>query len=329
MGSGSFDSIGYSARAAARTASGRSVFTHDADVAAGRAAAVHEAMDLRNKLIREARDNDDNPFSFPIAVMFDVTGSMRDIPDFLQKELGKLMGFVLGEGIVDYPQILFGAVGDAFSDQAPLQMGEFEADDALVEKCLSQIYLEGGGGGSHEESYELAMYHFAKHVKTDAWEKRGTKGALFLIGDENYYSEISADAIRRVMGEDIGQDVTTAQIAAELQRRWNVFLIRPGGTYHFDDVSIERAWKEILPPQHVIRCPDKQQIVPLIAMTVGAIAGRDLASSADALARHGFDKKLVTSAAGELMDLAKSGTLVAAPTTAIASTGGGAGAARL
>jgi hypothetical protein len=329
MGSGSFDAIGYSARVAARTATGTSVFTHDADVAAGKAPAVHPAMDLRNKLVREARDNADNPFSFPIAVIFDVTGSMRDIPDFLQKELGKLMGFVLGEGIVEYPQILFGAVGDAFCDSAPIQMGEFEADDALVEKCLSQIYLEGGGGGTHEESYDLALYHFAKHVKTDAWEKRGVKGALFLIGDENFYTEVSADAVKRVMGEEIGQDVSTAQIAEELQRRWNVFLIRPGGTYHFDDMSIEGAWRKLLPPQHVIRCPDKQQIVPTIAMTVGAIAGRDLASSADALARHGFDKKLVAGAAGELMDLAKSGTLVAKPSGTLAATGDGAGTARL
>jgi hypothetical protein len=329
MGSGSFDAIGYSARAAARTASGKSVFTHDADVAAGRADAVHPAMDVRKKRVREALDNADNPFSVPIAVMFDVTGSMRDIPDFLQKELGKLMGFVLGEGIVEYPQILFGAVGDAFCDQAPLQMGEFEADDALVEKCLSQIYLEGGGGGTHEESYDLALYFFARHVKTDAWEKRGTKGSLFLIGDENFYQTISADAVKRFIGEDIGQDLPTAQIAEELQRRWNVFLIRPGGTYHFDDPTIEAAWRKILPPQHVIRCPDKKQIVPLIAMTVGALAGRTLASSADALARHGFDKKLVVGAAGELTALASSGTLARVASGALSSTGEGAGAARL
>ena len=192
MGSGSFDSIGYSARAAARAASGASVFTHDAAVAAGKAPAIHDAMDVRKKRLREARDGADSPFSFPIAVMFDVTGSMRDVPNYLQTELGKLMGFVLGEGVVEFPQILFGAIGDAYCDSAPLQMGEFEADDALVEKTLSQIYLEGGGGGTSEESYELAMYFFARHIKTDAWEKRGTKGVLFLIGDENFYPEVNA-----------------------------------------------------------------------------------------------------------------------------------------
>ena len=321
MGSGYVDSIGYSARAAARTASGASVFTHDADVAAGKAPAIHDAMDVRKKRVREARDGADNPFSFPIAVMFDVTGSMRDVPNYLQTELGKLMGFVLGEGIVEFPQILFGAVGDAFSDCAPLQMGEFEADDALVEKTLSQIYLEGGGGGTSEESYELAMHFFAQHVKTDAWEKRGTKGVLFLIGDENFYPIVSASALERWTGEKLDQDIPTAQIAAELLARWNVFLLRPGGTYHFDNAAIEASWRTILPPQNVIRCPDRAQIVPTIAMTVGALAGRDLASSADALRRHGFDEAPVSKAAGALAPLATAAVLQAAATSGLAATG--------
>ena len=321
MGSGYFDSIGYSARAAARAASGASVFTHDADVAAGKAPAIHDAMDVRKKRIREARDGADNPFSFPIAVMFDVTGSMRDVPNYLQTELGKLMGFVLGEGVVEFPQILFGAVGDAFCDSAPLQMGEFEADDALVEKTLSQIYLEGGGGGTSEESYELAMYFFARHVQTDAWEKRGTKGVLFLIGDENFYPEVSASAVERWTGEKLGEDVPTRQIAAELLAKWNVFLLRPGGTYHFEDAHIEASWRGLLPPQNVIRCPDRAQIVPTIAMTVGALAGRDLKSSADALKRHGFDAALVTKAAGALAPLAGTAALQAAATSGLAATG--------
>lgn len=317
MGSGYFDTTSYSARAAARTASGKSLFTHHG---------LHASMDVRNKLNREARDNDDNPLSFPISVLFDVTGSMRDVPVFLQKELGKLMGFILKEGVIANPQLCFGAIGDAFSDSAPLQVGEFEADDALVEKCLSQIYLEGGGGGTSEESYELGLYFFAKHVATDAWEKRGTKGVLFVIGDENYYSTISKKTVKQWLGEDIDQDLSTAQLAKELQRRWHVFLIRPGGTYHFEDTHIEQSWRELLPPQHVLRAPDREQIVPTIAMTISALAGRELAASASALKKHGFDTRLVDAAAGSLAPL---GALAKVTSSALVMPEGGARAVRL
>jgi len=292
MGSGYFDTVSYSARAAARAASGRSLFTHNR---------LDASMDVRNKLQREARDNADSPSSFPLAVIFDVTGSMRDVPNYLQKELGKLMGYLLNEGIVPNPQLLFGAIGDAFSDTAPLQLGEFEADDALVENCLSKLYLEGGGGGTHEESYELALYFFERHVQTDAWEKRGKKGALFLIGDENFYPTITPETARLWLGEELPQEVATADIARELQKRWEVFLIRPGGTYHFDNTSIERSWQSLLPPQHVLRAPDRAQIVPTIAMTLGAMVGRELAASAAALTRQGFDSRLVEAAAGALL----------------------------
>ena len=319
MGSGYFDTVSYSARAAARSAAGTSLFTHRG---------LHASMDVRNKLYRESRDNADSPLSFPIAVMFDVTGSMRDIPHYLQKELGKLMGFVLKENIVTNPQLLFGAIGDAYCDSAPLQVGEFEADDALVEKCLSQIYLEGGGGGTHEESYELALYFFARHAKTDAWAKRGTKGTLFLIGDENYYKSVSRDAVKNWLGEDIGQDLSTSLLAEELQRRWNVFLIRPGGTYHFEDKSIEQAWKEILPEQHVIRAAQREQIVPQLAMTIGALAGRAVTDSASALTKHGFDPGRVADAASTLATLTP-GTLAPVAARALVAMEGGSKAVRL
>jgi hypothetical protein len=299
MGSGRFDTTGYSARAAARMARGTSLFTHHDRVRHGDAPPVHPSMDVRLKLNREARDSKDSPESFPIAVVFDVTGSMATVPNYLQKELGKLMSFILDEGVVRHPHILFGAVGDAFSDMAPIQMGEFEADDNLVEKCLANIYLEGGGGGTGEESYDLALYFFANHVQTDAWDKRGTKGILFLIGDEDYYPKVKGSAVETWLGEKIAEDICTAQVMARLQERWEVFLIRPGGTSHFDNTNITQSWQEILPAERVLRTPQPAQIVPTIAMTVAALAGRSLEDSADALTKRGFDTSAVRAAQRE------------------------------
>ena len=70
------------------------------------------------------------------------------------------------------PQILFGAIGDATCDRAPLQVGQFESDNRMDDD-LGRILLEGGGGGQKTESYELAMYFMARHTAIDCFEKRG------------------------------------------------------------------------------------------------------------------------------------------------------------
>lgn len=35
--------------------------------------------------------------------------------------------------------------------------------------------------GREKESYELAAYFLARHTATDAWEKRGQRGYVFII----------------------------------------------------------------------------------------------------------------------------------------------------
>jgi len=58
-----------------------------------------------------------------------------------------------------------------------LQVGQFEADMRL-DDVLSKIWLEEGGGGTGQESYELAAYFYAKKSILDCL-KRGDKGIFF------------------------------------------------------------------------------------------------------------------------------------------------------
>lgn len=55
------------------------------------------------------------------------------------------------------PQVMFMAVGDATSDRAALQVGQFESTAELMDQWLTWCFLEGGGGGTGHESYELAF----------------------------------------------------------------------------------------------------------------------------------------------------------------------------
>ena len=155
----------------------------------------------------------------------------------LQTKLPSLLGLLLRKGYVAHPQILFGAIGDATCDRAPLQIGQFESDNRMDED-LGRILLEGGGGGQQTESYELAMYFMARHTSIDCFDKRGRRGYLFIIGDEMPYRRVKQNEVRRIIGDDLAEDISTEAIVAELKRRYHVYYILPAGSSYVGDATI-------------------------------------------------------------------------------------------
>src|SRR4029079_19365042 len=163
----------------------------------------HPLMNPKGVRLRESRDSAAHPNSLGIALALDVTGSMVAIPRLLASEqLPKFMK-VLTDCKLPDPQLLFVAVGDATSDRAPLQVGQFESTAELMDQWLTWSYLEGGGGGSGQESYDLAFYIAAEHTEMDNWVKRKKKGYLFLTGDENPYPAVSRHHIEALVGEKL------------------------------------------------------------------------------------------------------------------------------
>ena len=190
MGSGRWSTDVYYAAARMRATSGTSAFAYSD----GGATRVHPALDPLGVTARESRDSDEHPRSLAIAVLFDVTGSMRGAGR-LQQKLPRLLGLLLRKGYTTDPQIMFGAIGDATCDRAPLQIGQFESDNRMDDD-LGRIVLEGGGGGQKTESYELAMYFMARHTAIDCYDKRGRRGYLFIIGDEMAYPQVKPAEVR-------------------------------------------------------------------------------------------------------------------------------------
>src|SRR3712207_3635468 len=188
MGYSNWSDAAYQSRQNHRRKTKQTAFTYDQHVHATGVARVHDEMNPRG-VTRESRDSDQHPDSVAIAVIFDVTGSMGTVPRVLQTKLGALMRLLIQRGYVEHPQVLFGAVGDAYCDAVPLQIGQFEAG-LEMDDDLSKIYLEGGGGGQVHETYELAIYFMARHTAIDCYERRGRKGYLFTIGDEKPYAVV-------------------------------------------------------------------------------------------------------------------------------------------
>jgi hypothetical protein len=288
MGSGIWSTDVYDAASRYRAATGSSAFAYSD----GGARTVHPKLDPRSVTARESRDSDEHPESLAIAVLFDVTGSMGHVPRVLQTKLPQLLGLLLRKGYATDPQILFGAIGDATCDQAPLQVGQFESDNRM-EDDLGRIVLEGGGGGQMTESYELAMYFMARHTSIDCWEKRGRRGYLFIIGDEMAYSAVKAREVGKVIG-DRTEDIPLRQIVSEVQRTYDTYYLLPAGSAYAGNQRVLRFWRKLL-GQNAIELDDLDAVCETIALTIGLGEDTiDLDRGLDDLREFGSDDAAAT-----------------------------------
>jgi hypothetical protein len=305
MGSGRWDASVYASTTKSVIDDGGSGFAYS-DTTRSRPSTewkVEESLDpkIENKAgahagmnIREALDTDEHPNSLAIAVLFDVTGSMHSVPRELIKKLPTLLGLLGMKGYVEDPQILFGAIGDATSDRVPLQIGQFESDNRLDED-LSNIFLEGNGGGQNTESYELAMYFMARHTYIDCFEKREKKGYLFIIGDEHPYPAVKSREVRDIIGDDLAENISTVAIVEELKQKWETYFIIPSGTAHYDEPDLLAKWRGLL-GQNAVRLPDLSAVAEYIAVTVGiAEETVTLAQAEVDLKDHGTDDNTINS----------------------------------
>lgn len=296
MGSGRWSADVHTSTASLRATTNTSAFAYSDTMTTTQAPSTWTAnplLDPNGVTFRESRDSAEHPTSLAIAVLFDVTGSMRGVPRGMQKKLPELFSLLLLRGYTEDPQILFGAIGDATCDRAPLQVGQFESDNR-IDTNLEAILLEGGGGGTSQESYELAMYFMARHTATDCFEKRGHRGYLFIIGDEQPYPNVKHREVEKVIGDTLPQDIPTDTIVAELQEKYDTYLIRPGGaSYRPGDSEGNRiieAWRDLL-GQNVIDLPDPNAVCETIALTIGLAEGsiKDLNEGIVHLAEAGSD----------------------------------------
>jgi hypothetical protein len=262
MGGGRWKASTYKAAETYRSTHNISAF----DYSDSGATKTHNELDPMG-VSRESRDSAEHPESTPVVVPFDVTGSMRLVPRGLQTKLTALLGLLLLKGYVPHPQIMFGAIGDATTDRAPLQVSQFESDNRMDEH-LGKIYLEGNGGGQKTESYELFLYWLARHVSTDAWDKRRRRGYLFLIGDEMAYPRVKAAEVRKIIGDELAGDITLEAIVREVQQRWDVYFIIPSGAAHSGDTEVLEFWRALF-GQNVIVLDDLDAVAETIALTIG------------------------------------------------------------
>lgn len=249
---------------------------------------IHKDLDPKGISFRESCDSANNPNSTPIILAFDVTGSMGEIAVQMAKEgIKTTIEQILERKPVTDPHIMVMGVGDAeMGDDAPLQVSQFEADIKIVDQ-LSQIYIEHGGGGNGHESYNFPWYFAATKTKIDSFDKRGKKGILFTMGDEDPALTLYKDNVKKYIGDDLEYDISSDKLLALVQQKYDVFhiVVEEGSharTYGAKEVA--GNWAELIGQDRVIRLKDHTKLPEVIVSTLQVHAGEnaaDVASSWD------------------------------------------------
>lgn len=327
MGGGTWKIVDYQRNVASAVAAGRSTFDHTAKIASGKAAAAaHPLLDPLTKagptspfagqVMREVTISDEHPNPTPIAIMLDVTGSNISAAHRVHAKLPQLFGLLQRKGYAEDPQILIGAIGDAYSDRVPLQVGQFESDNR-IDAMVEAMYLEGNGGGQVHETYELGAYFLARHTYLEPWHKQGRKGYAIFIGDEMPYEMVRRNfgggyyghghTLESLTGDTLEADIATKQIFEELQEQYEVFfLFQKQGAYR--ESQILPVWKELLGERALV-LDDPDAVCEFIAGLLGLLEG-------------GFDLDEIET---DLKAIGADASAIRAAGKALATVGGGTG----
>lgn len=240
-----------------KTKSARDIFKKDK---------LNKDMNPLGVSIRESRDSDEHPDSVSVIIGLDTTGSMGTVPlHLVQNGLPKIMKKIMDNGVKD-PQILFMGIGDHKYDSAPLQISQFESSDELLDKWLTSVYLEGGGGRNGGESYFLAWYFASRHTSIDCFEKRNKKGFLITIGDEPTHMEVRSNDMKKIVGKEVfngihedsweawdddffyeSKDILTSEeLLKDAQKKYNVYHIHIAQTKSGKIESTIDKWNDLL-----------------------------------------------------------------------------------
>lgn len=226
--------------------------------------------------IRESRDSDANPNSTACIIALDVTGSMGSVVNYMAREgLGVAFQEILSRKPISDPHLMFMGIGDVYCDEAPLQVSQFEADDRIIPQ-LTDLWIEGGGGGNLSESYNLPWYFAGMHTSIDCLEKRNKKGYLFTVGDEETPEPLKRSDIERFIGDKPERDLTNEDLLAIAGRMYHIFHIMVGEGSHARSRpdQVRERWTKLL-GQRAMWLSDHTKLSEVVVSAIEVTEGRD------------------------------------------------------
>lgn len=205
---------------------------------------LHEQLKPYN-VLRECVDTEEHPNTIPVIFGLDVTGSMGDAAVKCATAIDKIMSELFGK----YKDIEFCimGIGDLACDDSPIQISQFESDVRIAE-WMDKVYFEYGGGGNSYESYTAAWYMGSRHCGLDCW-KRGKKGIIITLGDEQLNPYLPQHRLQEVTGDGIQAHIETKDLYEEASEKFEIFHIDVDHRWNHD-TQIVPSWTKYLDNEH-------------------------------------------------------------------------------
>lgn len=220
---------------------------------------LHQSMIPNGKILKSNTKT-------PIIIMLDVTGSNINFARVVYDKLPMFYGQIEQKGYLKDFDISICAVGDAYCDDYPLQIGSF-AKGIELDSWLEKLVLEEGGGGQRKESYELAAYYLYKNTQFAP----SSKPIVFFIGDEKPYPTVN-----KAQAQKFGIECSEKGIEpfALLREKFNenVFILLNKYCSKNFEPDITSCWKELLAPEHVIKIYEQKSIVDLMLGIISMVS---------------------------------------------------------
>lgn len=234
----------------------------------------------------------------PIIVVLDVTGSNIEFAGLVYDKMPMFYGQIEQQGYLDDFDISFCAVGDAYVDDYPLQVGNF-ATGIVLDSILEKIVLEGGGGGQKMESYELAAYYLYKNTKFIP----GSEPIIFFLGDEAPYSRLNVQQAKQ-FGAECNESGVDPFGLLRKKANDNVFLLLSKYCGKEFRSEITNSWTKLLATEHVIKVKEDKSVVDLMLGIIAMVSmSRTLESYKDDMRDRDQTPERIKSVSEALKDL--------------------------
>jgi len=199
---------------------------------------------------------------------------MGDWAKIIYDKMPMLYGQIMMQKYLDDPSVSFCAIGDALKDKSPLQVSSF-AKGKEIDTVLPKIFLEGGGGHNQKESYELAAYFYDNFCLLES----DVMPFMFITGDEGFFPSLEKSTITSFLGSVEGLEKTqnSSKIFWELQKKFNLFLLKKEYSDPDDELEIYTQWAAAIGKERILTIKKPKSCVDTILGAIAITSGkRDL-----------------------------------------------------